>query len=250
MRKTSARELAILWGDLGISPGDTLLCHSYLPSLGLLDPGPGIVIDTLLAAVGPAGTLVVPTFTYSWFKGEPFDVQNSPGTVGLLGELLRNRAGALRSKDPCFSNAAIGARSAELARRDVPNSFGAGSLYDKLLSADAKALLIGLDFRALPLFMHIERMHGVNYRYEKKFTGVILDNGQRIESDMIHFVRDERRNPETDRSRISSELDNCPDCKLVGYGYGEHRCIRMRVIVEKALAQLESNHYFLLKQPV
>jgi len=248
--KTGPAELRGLWRELGVREGETLLCHSYLPSFGLLVPGPEAVIDTLLAALGPAGTLVVPTFTYSWFRGEPFDVQNTPGTVGLLGELLRKREGAVRSQDPCFSNAALGARAAELLRRDVPNSFGPGSFHDKLLAAGGKVLLLGVDFRALPLFMHIERMHGAGYRYEKRFTGTIVDAGSRIESEMLHFVRDEKRNPETDRSRISAELDASPECRVVRLAYGEHRCMDAGAIAAKALARLSQDPYFLIKQPV
>jgi aminoglycoside 3-N-acetyltransferase len=239
-----------LWRDLGLREGDLVLCHSYVPSLGRVAGGPGTIVDTLLAALGPSGTLVVPTFTYSWFRGESYDPQLTPGTVGVLGEIVRKRADAVRSADPCFSNAALGARAAQLMRREGPNSFGPGSFYERLLAAEGKVLLIGVDFTALPLFMHLEHVHGVSYRYEKRFTGNIVDAGRASPGEMVHFVRDEHRNPETDRTRISALLDASPACRRVSFAYGEHRCMAARAVAEEVARQLARDPYFLIKQPV
>ncbi len=46
--------------DLGVDAGDTLLVHSSYKSLGPVEGGPQTVIDALLAALGPDGTLIMP----------------------------------------------------------------------------------------------------------------------------------------------------------------------------------------------
>ena len=250
MIRTDAASLEALWRELGVQRGDVVLCHSHLPALGRLIPRPETVVEALLAVLGPAGTLVAPTFTYSWFRGEPYDVRRSPGTVGVLGELVRAHPDAVRSLDPCFSNAAIGARAAELLRRDGPASFGAGSFYDKLLRAGGKVLLIGVDFTALPIFMHLEKVHGARYRHDKRFRGEIVDaSGERYEAEMIHYVRDAVMQPQTDRSRISAALDALPACRRVRFAYGEHRLIPAAAIEAEVARRLAHEPNFLIKQP-
>ena len=48
---------------LGVIPGDVLLLHSSYQSLGFVAGGTEAVVLALLAALGPEGTLVVPTHT-------------------------------------------------------------------------------------------------------------------------------------------------------------------------------------------
>src|SRR5689334_15505508 len=50
---------------LGVRPGEILLVHSSLSSLGWVCGGPVAVVQGLLDALGPDGTLVVPTQTGS-----------------------------------------------------------------------------------------------------------------------------------------------------------------------------------------
>ena len=47
--------------SLGVRRGDLLMVHSSLRSIGLVESGPETVVDALLQALGPEGTLVTPT---------------------------------------------------------------------------------------------------------------------------------------------------------------------------------------------
>ena len=49
--------------SLGVRPGSTLLVHSAMRPLGWVCGGPHAVVLALRDAVGPEGTLVVPTHT-------------------------------------------------------------------------------------------------------------------------------------------------------------------------------------------
>jgi len=45
-----------------------------------------LLIEAMEAAVGGTGTLVIPAFSYSFTKGETFDIRNSPSMVGLVSD--------------------------------------------------------------------------------------------------------------------------------------------------------------------
>lgn len=64
---------------LGIAPGDTIFVYSAYSTLsrapGGVEGGPQTVIDAILDAVGPEGTLIMPTFNYYFLRGTPFASQ-------------------------------------------------------------------------------------------------------------------------------------------------------------------------------
>lgn len=250
MIDTSSEDLALLWRQLGIKSGQVVLCHSFLPSLGRINPGPQAVVETLLEVLGPQGTLIVPTFTYSYFRNEVYDLEKSGSTVGVLGDLVRKRPGAVRSLEPNFSMAAVGAQAEELMAREVLNPFGKGGYYDKLLRSAGQALLIGVDFTALPLFMHLEWMHGVSYRYEKEFTGTTRVKGREYQDKAIHFVRDEKLDPISYRSRVGQVIDQEPDCIRAKFAYGEHRLVPLNTVAKVVDRCLANDPFFLIKNPV
>ncbi|HWL54141.1 MAG TPA: AAC(3) family N-acetyltransferase [Chthoniobacteraceae bacterium] len=127
---------------LGIRPGDLLLVHSALSSLGTVRGGADAVIDALLEAVGPGGTLMMPALS-----SDVFDPARSPSKVGLLTETFRGREGVLRSFHPSHSVTALGARAAEMVagHLECPTACGEGTPYAKLMEAGGKILLLGVD---------------------------------------------------------------------------------------------------------
>src|SRR5215216_7553101 len=68
--------LAADLGRLGVRPGSVLLVHSSLSSLGWVCGGAQAVVEALLDALGPDGTLVVPTHTGG--NSEPSQWQHQP----------------------------------------------------------------------------------------------------------------------------------------------------------------------------
>src|ERR1700678_2656424 len=48
---------------LGVAPGDVVLAHTSLKSMGYVVGGPASVVRGLLAAVGERGTVVMPSFS-------------------------------------------------------------------------------------------------------------------------------------------------------------------------------------------
>jgi len=92
----------------GVGRGDLLLGHFALSWFGYIEGGAESLIQTILELLGTDGTLVMPTFTFSWLGNMPYNPRNTPSVVGAVTNEFRKRAGVLRSAHPTHSFAAIG----------------------------------------------------------------------------------------------------------------------------------------------
>ena len=128
---------------LGLKPGDEVLLHSSLSSVGWVERGADTVIDAILETIGVQGTLMVPTFTHNTAV---FDPLTTSSRTGLISETLRLRPGAVRSWHPTHSVAALGAKADELTA-DHLKAFGIGSPIDRLASHGGYVLLLGVTCR-------------------------------------------------------------------------------------------------------
>ncbi|GAB2738646.1 aminoglycoside N(3)-acetyltransferase [Streptomyces bullii] len=159
---------------LGVRPGETLLAHSSLRSLGWVNGGAVAVVQGLLDALGPDGTLVVPTQTgdlsdpalwreppvpEEWWRTiratmPPYDPATTPTRgVGVIPETVRTWPGALRSAHPQTSFAAVGPRAAEVIEGHAPDCrLGERSPLAKLEAMGARVLLLGAGYDACTSF--------------------------------------------------------------------------------------------------
>jgi len=70
---------------MGVRPGDVLIVHSSMKSLGHVHGGPESLIAALQRAVGPRGTIVMTAFSYTfdqtYWPVAPFDprIRSGPG---------------------------------------------------------------------------------------------------------------------------------------------------------------------------
>lgn len=142
-RAQIAREAAAM----GVRRGGVLVVHSSLRSLGHVRGGAPAVIDGLREALGPEGTLVMPTFTFSiesWGLGE-YDPRHTPSRVGAVTESFRIAPGALRSAHPSHSVAALGPLAETLVAGPLDYTpLGIGSPLDRAAALGAQVLMIGV----------------------------------------------------------------------------------------------------------
>jgi len=163
-------ELVADFGKLGLCPGDIVLVHSSLSSIGYVEGGADTVVDALLEAVDPGGTVVVPTLTgspsLSPWNPPVFDPSETPCWTGAIPEALRRRPEAVRSRHPTHSVAAIGPRAREITEghEDCLTPCGPGSPYYKISRLGGRILLLGVGLDVNTTFHCTEELAGVPNR--------------------------------------------------------------------------------------
>lgn len=194
-------DVARAFDQIGARRGDVVFSHSNIAFFGLphgqqsAAGAAETIVSGIFDAIGDKGTLVVPTFTYSFAKDQVFDREHSTSTCGAFAEAIRKRSAASRSSDPLFSVAAIGARATEFTADAPVECFGPNSVWARLITADALIANLNLDAGST-LVHHVEKRLGVPYRYDKTFSGTIVEDGAARGAQAIYFVRDLER-PDT-----------------------------------------------------
>ncbi|WP_150243420.1 aminoglycoside N(3)-acetyltransferase [Nocardiopsis quinghaiensis] len=195
-RASLARDLI----TLGVVPGDTLLVHSSLSSLGWVCGGEQTVVQALLDSVGPEGTLVVPTQTMDnsdpaqwrdppvpedWWpviraEAPGFDPRLTPGRrMGRVPEMVRTWPGAVRSANPQTSFAALGPRARTLlGHHPVGCRLGEDSPLAALERIRARVLLLGTGFDSCTAF-HLAEYRTPRPRLEECGCAVPTPDGGR-----------------------------------------------------------------------
>jgi aminoglycoside 3-N-acetyltransferase len=142
---------------LGLKEGDIVLVHSSLSTIGYVEGGADTVIDALLEAVGPSGTILMPAFPSpeimaDYAKTNPlFDPKNTPSYMGEITEVFRCRKEALRSLSPTHSVAAIGPHAEYLVKDHEKDQVqcGKNSPFFKLIELDGYIVLLGCGVNSL-----------------------------------------------------------------------------------------------------
>jgi aminoglycoside 3-N-acetyltransferase len=154
-----------------------VLVHASLRSVGPVCGGSRADVRALRKALGPRGTLVVPTFTERKSptsrahigmtvgltdaqvvtyreRMDPFDAAATPSEgMGRLAEEVRQTPGALRSRHPTTSFAAIGPRAARITSGHALDCLlGESSPLARLYEAGAHILLLGVGFEVCTAF--------------------------------------------------------------------------------------------------
>lgn len=163
-------------GRLGIGPGDVVMLHSSLSSLGHVEGGADAVVDAFLEVLGPAGTLVVPSYPESgWMldrirSGRVFDHANDSTSAGAIPRAVLGRPGRRRSYEPVGAVAAIGRHAEEITRfePDSVDSCGPLSPFGKMLALDAKVVLLGVDLNCCTHMHALESLAKVPYPLTRK----------------------------------------------------------------------------------
>ena len=83
---TTSDDLLTQLRSLGVVAGDRLVVHARLISFGQIEGGAATVFAALMEAIGPQGTLVVPTYTLA--RG-PTRFQGLAAALTEFGEMRR-----------------------------------------------------------------------------------------------------------------------------------------------------------------
>jgi aminopeptidase-like protein/aminoglycoside N3'-acetyltransferase len=247
--------------ESGIEPGDSLFVQVSLEDLGppkgcaTESEAWGLLLRVLRESVGAAGTILVPTYTFSFCRHEDFDVAATPtaggpwsSSAGFL-ELVRRTPGAVRSRDPIHSVAGLGPRAGELLRDVPPTCFGPGSVHDRLLRAGGKVCTIGVGLREATFRHFAEEVVGVPYRFRKLFTGAIRENGKVRKTGWIYNVRILADNGFPDGTRLERRAREAGLSRVARVGQGEVTVIGCRSLFDLTKTMLTEDRWSTARGP-
>lgn len=150
----------------------------------------GFILEQVMDHLGPAGTLVVHTFSYSYARGIPFDRQATPSEVGPFTEYVRQQEGTRRSLHPMFSLSAMGALADELTRNVGKSAFGPTSSFAALVGHGARFVALGTTVgQSMTYLHHMEQQVGANHRYNKAFATPVMDDGRTVPGPWLANLR-------------------------------------------------------------
>jgi amino acid adenylation domain-containing protein len=149
---------------MGITTGDTLLMHSAFRVFNGFKGTPDQVIACVLNVIGKSGNLVMVSMPYGGSTaaylqaGVPFDVQHTMSAMGVITEIFRHTPGVVRSLNPAHPILAWGPAAPWLiaGHEHTRYSCGKGSPFEKLVHAQAQALLFDVSLRSMTFFHYVK----------------------------------------------------------------------------------------------
>lgn len=151
-----------------IVPGSLLIVHASFKPLKQAGLTPTAVIQALLERLGTDGTLMMPTFTYSYVNYSHRTAYDPKTTVGvengIISETFRMMPDVIRSNNPTYSIAACGRFAQELTFGSQDNAgLGHGSSYETALKLGATILLLNVSNNRNSMLHYAEIASGVPY---------------------------------------------------------------------------------------
>jgi len=237
---------------LGIKKGDVIFVHSDVSVFGKLCSFDrnfilSSLVEALKESVGENGTLIIPTFTYSFCRDEVYDVDKSMATIGALPEFFRKQPGVIRTNHPIFSVGIWGENKNEFANIGK-DSFGKDSIFGKIHKNKGKIVILGPPFKTSITFnYYVEQSYGVPYRYMKTFKGKIRKGDKEYEDKFTYFVRYLNKKVVTNIQRFKEHLIEKGVLNKVKLGDGEILMVESDKWYEEGFNALDKDLFFFLK---
>ncbi|MGW1812721.1 aminoglycoside 3-N-acetyltransferase [Streptomyces sp. NPDC002125] len=185
---------------LGLGAGDVVMFHTRMSAIGYVAGGPPTLIGALRDVVGERGTLMVtcgwndalPYGFSEWPKPwqdavraehPPYDPESSEADHdnGRLPEALRRWPGAVRSRHPDVSLAALGpAATALTADHPWDDPHGPGSPLARLVELGGRVLMLGAPLETLTLLHHAEALADAPGKRFVEYEQPLLADGRRV----------------------------------------------------------------------
>lgn len=189
---------------VGIKPGDTIYLginlgktfSSYKKTLfkernllSIKNKCSQLILDSLKKAVGNQGTIIIPTFSFSFIKQKKFDIKNTPSTLGFFENFFLKQKKIKRSPHPIYSISVWG-KNKKIIKPCGKFSFGINSPFANFLDYNVKFLNIGCRWVETCTYVHhLEHLNGFNHRFYKPTTGKIKLNKHSLTDTYYNPVR-------------------------------------------------------------
>ncbi|MFF3301360.1 aminoglycoside 3-N-acetyltransferase [Streptomyces sp. NPDC001741] len=185
---------------LGLREGDVVMFHTRMSAIGYVAGGAPALVGALRETVGERGTLMV---TCGWNDAPPYDftswpqpwqdavraehpaydpvVSEADHDNGRLPEALRRWPGAVRSRHPDVSFAALGPAAEELtADHPWDDPHGPGSPLARLVALGGRVLMLGAPLETLTLLHHAEALADAPDKLFVEYEQPVLIDGRRV----------------------------------------------------------------------
>ncbi|MFO0722370.1 MAG: AAC(3) family N-acetyltransferase [Myxococcota bacterium] len=200
----------------GIAPGDLVMVHSSLASLGNVEGGAAAVIRALLAAIGPGGTLLMPCYgsAEEVERGAAIDLRTTPSGTGKITEAFRTWPGVKRSSHPYSSVTALGPLAEEMlsGHAEDPHVCHPRSPVGRMVEKNAKILGLGVPLgKGLAVAHYLEdTWDGFPFEVHKPpFVARYIDaEGAAVERPIVRY------DPVVSRTRIDQPVGKWIDAQL------------------------------------
>lgn len=177
-RQLTCAELADQLLALGVQRGGVLLVHSSFRAVRPVERGPLGLIEALRTALGPDGTLVMPSWTGD--DETPFDPAGTAASadLGVVADTFWRQPGVTRSSHP-FAFAAAGPQAERITSTPLPiPPHAPGSPVGRVHALDGQVLLLGVGHDANTVLHLAELLADVPYRITKHIT--VLKDGRPV----------------------------------------------------------------------
>ena len=178
MRELGRDEVAAQLRALGVQKGGVLLVHTSFRAVRPIEGGPTGLIEALRVALGPEGTLVMPSWTGS--DEEPFHPATTPASpdLGVVADTFWRLPGVVRSPH-LFAFAAAGPQAERVTSGPLPlpphiPESPVGHVHE----LDGQVLLLGVNHDADTTLHLAELLAGVPYSVPKSCT--VLQEGRLV----------------------------------------------------------------------
>jgi aminoglycoside 3-N-acetyltransferase len=179
-RETTKAEVITQLRALGVESDGVLLVHTSFRAARPVEGGPLGLIEALRAALGPRGTLVMPSMTDE--DDRVFDPATTPARgMGIVADSFWRLPGVRRSNH--FASFAAAGRHAARITADHPpvQPHGPESPVDRVRALDGQILLLGVGHDANTTVHLAECLAGVPYRLRHHYTALRDGRPQRID---------------------------------------------------------------------
>lgn len=257
--------------DLGIKSNDLVFMFSGVFGLGKLKDGLN-TIEMAIEKALPKGTLIVPTFSYSWSAGESFDKNTRCPEMGSFSNYILDLPHYFRTNNPNFS---VSIRRNEHNKELVnhllnisDDCFGVNSIFDKVVKYSEKnrawILLLGgafNDVKYRSTFIHYAQQKiGVPHRYVKTFYAP--DKKDLSTKQLVrYFSMDEyfentgsKNNlnfnfpVEEDYSSYGEDIDDAGLLVQKDFGYYPSRMVSVKESVNFYINKIKDNPYYCIDE--
>lgn len=253
MKKFSAADLHNKLENLGIQKGDTIMIHgdaiilNFINGETLLDKIK-LLREVLMNKIGRNGTLLVPTFNYSFLKKKKFNPLNDKSEIGLFSEIFRSIDEKKRSSHPVFSFLIIGKNRKKLINAGINDCFGKNSIFKKFHDLNGKILTFGCGFNKITFAIHLEEMFGVNYRFHKYFKGIIKKKKKSLKINKLsYFVRKLNLDNDLNLFNLKRVLIRKKKIKIIKFGRVSVEMVKAKDFFLIGLNKLKKNPNFLIE---